>query len=93
MDTRHRRDYSGLFQDLAAEVVAHCDDHITQIQLKKFAAWFATGYPGASQFRKNIFQLKETSEIKSRAIEFFDEVGMIEQEDTSHEEFLMGGHG
>lgn len=92
-DQSYRRDFSGLFQDLAKEIVAHCDDHITQIQLKKFAAWFATGYAGASQFRRNIFQVKETSEIMSRALDFFEEIGNIEQQDTSHEAFLMGGHG
>jgi len=26
-------------------------------------------------------------------LEFFKNIGTIEQEDTSHEEFLMGGHG
>jgi len=87
------RNYSTLFQDLSAEIVAHCDDHITQIQLKKFAAWFATGYPGASQFRKSIFQSKETKEVYSMALDFFSGVGGFEQEDTSHEAFLMGGHG
>lgn len=92
-DESLRRDFSGLFSDLTEEIVAHCDDHITQIQLKKFAAWFATGYPGASQFRRNIFQVKETAEIMSRALDFFDGIGNKEQADTSHEEFLMGGHG
>jgi hypothetical protein len=27
------------------------------------------------------------------AMEFFKSIGTIEQADTSHEEFLMGGHG
>jgi tRNA-dihydrouridine synthase B len=87
------RDYWTLFNDLSSVIVAHCDDHITQIQLKKFAAWFATGYPGASHFRKSIFQAKDTEGIQNMAFEFFSKIGNIEQEDTSHEEFLMGGHG
>jgi tRNA-dihydrouridine synthase B len=97
MDLLHEpkagRNYSTLFQDLASEIVAHCDDHITQIQLKKFAAWFATGYPGASQFRKNIFRSKQTQEVYSLAQEFFSGVGDLQQADTSQEAFLMGGHG
>lgn len=87
------RSYVSLFNDLADTIAAHCDEHITQIQLKKFAAWFATGYPGASLFRKNIFQAKDVLSIQSLAFEFFSKVETIKQEDTSHEEFLMGGHG
>lgn len=88
-----RRDYVSLFQDLHHAIVARCDEHITGIQLRKFAAWFSTGYPGASQFRKNLFQSKSTDEVLKIALEFFEGIGTIEQEDTSHEEFLMGGHG
>lgn len=87
------RDYATLFLDLAKDVVAHCDEHITGIQLRKFAAWFSTGYPGASQFRKNLFQSKSNEEVMGLALDFFKNIEAIEQEDTSHEAFLMGGHG
>jgi tRNA-dihydrouridine synthase len=73
--------------------MAHCEERILQIQLKKFAAWFATGYPGASVFRKSIFQAKSTDEVLSSSLRFFGEIQTLSQEDTSKEEFLMGGHG
>ncbi|MGZ3785280.1 MAG: tRNA dihydrouridine synthase DusB [Bdellovibrio sp.] len=89
-----KRDYVSLFNSLKSEVVAHCDEHITGIQLRKFAAWFSTGYPGAAQFRKNLFQQsKSNDEIMAMANEFFANIGNVEQEDTSQDEFLMGGHG
>jgi nifR3 family TIM-barrel protein len=88
-----KRDYVSLFQGLEREIVAHCDEHITGIQLRKFAAWFSTGYPGAAQFRKNLFQTKSNEEIMTLANEFFAGIGLVEQEDTSSDEFLMGGHG
>lgn len=88
-----QRDYVSLFNSLKSEVVAHCDEHITGIQLRKFAAWFSTGYPGASQFRKNLFQSKSNEEIMTLANDFFAGIGAVDQEDTSEEEFLMGGHG
>lgn len=88
-----KRDYVGLFNSLQNEIVAHCDEHITGIQLRKFAAWFSTGYSGAAQFRKNLFQSKSNEEIMTLANEFFANIGNVEQEDTSEEEFLMGGHG
>ena len=88
-----QRDYVSLFNNLRSEIVAHCDEHITGIQLRKFAAWFSTGYPGAAQFRKNLFQSKCNEEIVSLANEFFASIGNVDQEDTSEEDFLMGGHG
>lgn len=88
-----QRDYASLFNSLKEEIVAHCDAHITGIQLRKFAAWFSTGYPGAAQFRKNLFQSKSNEEIMALATEFFATLGSLDQEDTSNEEFLMGGHG
>lgn len=88
-----KRDFVRLFQGLEREIVAHCDAHITGIQLRKFAAWFSTGYPGAAQFRKNLFQSKSNEEIMTLANEFFAGIGETEQEDQSQDEFLMGGHG
>ncbi|WP_413559329.1 tRNA dihydrouridine synthase DusB [Bdellovibrio sp. HCB209] len=88
-----KRDYVSLFNGLKNELVAHCDEHITGIQLRKFAAWFSTGYPGAAQFRKNLFQSKSNEEIMTLANEFFAGIGSVEQEDQSKDEFLMGGHG
>lgn len=88
-----QRNFRTLFVQLYEILAAHCDDHITQIQLKKFAAWFATGYPGAAQFRKNLFQSKAVDDIMASALEFFATVNNFQQEDTSGEAFLMGGHG
>ncbi|MFN3454634.1 MAG: tRNA dihydrouridine synthase DusB, partial [Pseudobdellovibrio sp.] len=88
-----KRNYHGIFQDLHLALEAHCSAHIVNIQLKKFASWFSTGYPGAAQFRKDIFQLKNNDEVLSCALNFFKSISNIEQEDTSHEDFLMGGHG
>ncbi len=88
-----QRDYVSLFNNLQSEIVAHCDEHITGIQLRKFAAWFSTGYAGAAQFRKNLFQSKSNEEIMSLANEFFASLGNVEQEDTSQDEFLMVATG
>ena len=88
-----KRNYSGIFRDLNDTIRSHSSDHITNIQLKKFAAWFSTGYEGSSAFRKAIFQIKDNDEVLSCALEFFGSIGNIEQEDTSGEAFLMGGHG
>jgi tRNA-dihydrouridine synthase B len=88
-----KRNYHGIFTDLSAQIQLKCPDHITNIQLKKFASWFSTGYPGAAAFRKQIFQIKDNDEVLKYALLFFSSISSIEQEDTSGDDFLMGGHG
>lgn len=88
-----KRNYKSIFLDLSLAIRAHTSEHITNIQLKKFASWFSTGYQGSSAFRKQIFQLKNNDEVLSCALEFFGSISDIEQEDTSGDDFLMGGHG
>ncbi len=97
LDSTVDRDYVTLYRQLYDVLklygIKNGDDRILQIQLKKFASWFATGFPGASQFRKNIFQLKATNDVLEEALAFFSSIQKIEQEDTSQDGFLMGGHG
>lgn len=88
-----RRDFAELYGRLAGCLRERCEDHILQIQLRKFAAWFATGYPGAAAFRKAIFQSQSVSETMDLSLRFFETISLAEQENTSHEGFLMGGHG
>jgi nifR3 family TIM-barrel protein len=88
-----KRNYHGIFTDLSQQIQLKCSEHITNIQLKKFASWFSTGYPGAAVFRKQIFQLKDNDEVLQYALQFFSSISDFEQEDTSGDDFLMGGHG
>lgn len=90
---RQAKDYGSLLFSLRDCIAPHCDERILQIQLKKFAAWFATGYPGAAQFRKNIFQKQTSQEVSAVAQEYFATISGVVQTDTSSEAFLMGGHG
>lgn len=78
---------------LHTHLATQCDDVILTIQLKKFAAWYSTGYSGASQFRKSIFQTKEKNEVLDLTEEFFKALTFQSPEDTTQEPFLMGGHG
>lgn len=87
------RDFAVLFNQLAACLQERCNDHILQIQLRKFAAWFATGYAGAAAFRKAVFQSQSVSQTMDLSLRFFETISLNQQEDTSQEGFLMGGHG
>lgn len=82
-----------IFDRLGNYLAEFYDERLTALQLKKFAAWYSAGYPKSSEFRKEIFQLKDIHSVKERVAEFFAELKVSVQEDTSHENFLMGGHG
>lgn len=92
-DVGINKNMADLFLELESYIVAHCEPHLISLQMKKFASWYSAGYPGASQFRKQVFQTKSHDEIMSFALEFFGLINKEQQEDTSQEEFLMGGHG
>lgn len=88
-----KRNLAFQFMRLKEHIVAHCEPHLQSIQLRKFAAWYSSGYPGAAQFRKSVFQIQATDDLMLAAYEFFNRVDQMEPEDTSQEAFLMGGHG
>lgn len=88
-----QRDLWTIFERLHYHLATQCDDTILTIQLKKFAAWYSSGYSGASQFRRSIFQTKEKNEVLELAEEYFRALTLETPEDTTQEPFLMGGHG
>ncbi|MES2855579.1 MAG: tRNA dihydrouridine synthase DusB [Bdellovibrionota bacterium] len=87
------RDFISLFHRFHAEFTASTDERITSLQIKKFASWYSSGYPGASNFRKAIFQTQTLSETMGMTLGYFTELKSAMQADTSSEAFLMGGHG
>ena len=87
------RDFIGLFHQLRTAFDRVTDQKITSLQIKKFASWYSSGYPGASNFRKSVFQTQSLEETMDMTLAFFTELRTVMQTDTSQEAFLMGGHG
>lgn len=87
------KDFVSLFLKLRAAFEKSADQKITTLQIKKFASWYSSGYPGASNFRKSIFQTQSLEEAMKLTLAFFTELRDSAQADTSQEAFLMGGHG
>ena len=63
------------------------------LHARKFLAWYCSGYPGASEFRRKVFHLPDEAELWKEAFEFFSI--SLRKRDMSYleEPFLMGGHG
>ena len=70
-----------------------CSDRLREIQLRKFAAWFSTGYPDSAQFRKKLFQSPSADSILSESKLYFSKLSDINFKSHEEEKFLMGGHG
>lgn len=87
------RNHQGILAQLYQALEKDTDERIVGIQLKKFSSWFSAGYPGSAQFRRKVFSIKETENIYQCAKNYFQEISHLPQPDTSHEAFLMGGHG
>lgn len=89
----YEKDFVALFRKLYEAFAKASDQRITMLQIKKFASWYSSGYPGASNFRKAIFQTQNLDEALAMTLGFFEELKAVAQADTSSEAFLMGGHG
>lgn len=87
------RDYQHAINRLIHYLTQTSDDRLIALQTKKLAAWYSAGYPGSAKFRQEIFQFKEKEMVIDKVKEFFSGVEHLPQPDTSHESFLMGGHG
>lgn len=89
----YERDFVSLFHKLHAAFTKVTDSRITTLQIKKFASWYSSGYPGASNFRKAIFQTQSLEDAMTLTLDYFAGLRAVNQADTSQEAFLMGGHG
>ncbi len=86
-------DFVQIFLRLKLALERNADEKIMILQLRKFASWFSSGYAGASNFRKTIFQADSMAGVMELIHEFFSGLSQNSQADTSSEAFLMGGHG
>jgi len=86
-------DLLGVLARLREHLEEFYPERLTLIQLRKFALWYSAGYPGSSQFRKNLFQSQDRETTLDCIAGFFGGLDGSAQSDTSAEAFLMGGHG
>jgi tRNA-dihydrouridine synthase B len=87
------KNFMQLFESLRTHLQKNSEPRVIQLQTKKLAAWYSAGYPGSANFRKQIFTLIEEKEMLLAIQNYFANIEIAKQQDTSHEPFLMGGHG
>ncbi|MCB9072488.1 MAG: tRNA dihydrouridine synthase DusB [Bdellovibrionaceae bacterium] len=85
--------YLPVLTDLKERLERVHDERTVVIQLRKFAMWYSAGFPESSVFRRDIFSTKTTQETFDRIVNYYQPLMLSQRLDTSHEAFLMGGHG
>ncbi|HEX4926100.1 MAG TPA: tRNA dihydrouridine synthase DusB [Bdellovibrionales bacterium] len=92
-ERQQKETFQVVFGRLHGHLERYFDQRMVMLQLKKFAAWYSTGYPGAAHFRRQLFQSTTYEQILETIEVYFKALDLSLQSDTRNEPFLMGGHG
>jgi len=87
------KNFTRMFRSLLGHLQKTTEPRIVLLQMKKLASWYSAGLPGAAQFRKLLFTRTSLEEVEKEALAYYSGMGSTLRQDTSHEPFLMGGHG
>lgn len=63
------------------------------VQMRKHIMWFAAGFPGASQFRSQLFQMTDLQSTLDYTRAFFLQVASEAKQINYNEAFMTSGHG
>ena len=88
-----KRDYSRAIHCLKKHLENFYDERLFLLQFKKFSAWFSSGFPNSTEFRKNLFQEKDKQALVEKVEEYFNQVKDCQKPEPVYEPFLMQGHG
>lgn len=69
------------------------NERTSMLHVRKFLAWYSSGFPGASDFRRKVFSIAEPAELWAEARRFFETSVRERDFGFMAEPFLMGGHG
>lgn len=88
-----KKDFKQAIDKLKNHLENFYDERMFLLQLKKFSAWFSSGFPCSTEFRKNIFQEKDRKALLQKIDEFFSYAQNYEKPAPLYEPFLLQGHG
>ena len=63
------------------------------VQMRKFVAWFAAGFPGAAKFRSQVFQSQEYVDLIKTSEDYFTALSSRASKQIPDEQFMNSGHG
>jgi tRNA-dihydrouridine synthase len=63
------------------------------LNMRKQIVWFASGYPGVTKFRGEIFKAKDLDETMKLTRDYFNSLTGVRRAVDETQAFLTGGHG
>lgn len=87
------QDYFYLAEELRAITLSIYPERVAHLQMKKFLAWFSSGFPGCHDFRKNVFSSHNIEELWEATRRFYCHSEAPTDPSYLQQSFLMGGHG
>ncbi len=69
------------------------EEQMFLLQYKKFCAWFSSGWPNSSNFRKKIFQETQKKQVLDMVEQYFSPFEMSSKEHKPYDASLLQGHG
>lgn len=85
--------YNEFFKVLFERTSVLYDEKFVMIQMRKFSTWASAGFPGAAQFRRDMFTTRSLAHAMELIFQFYSRVTNESLEISMDEKFLMGGHG
>ncbi len=85
--------YLGLLKQQQDILLETFSERLATIHSRKFLAWYSSGFPGASEFRKMVFSEPDPQVLWNNAFVFFKKNTQTQDLQFLNEPFLMGGHG
>lgn len=89
--------YLKLIEDQKVLLNESFEPRSAMIHVRKFLAWYSSGFPGCHEFRSKVFSVAEPEDLWNHAREFFKNSfeRNSKHRDTQYlsQPFLMGGHG
>ncbi|MCC7442807.1 MAG: tRNA dihydrouridine synthase DusB [Bdellovibrionales bacterium] len=86
-------DYLELLQSQRETLKGYFSPKLAALHARKFLAWYSAGFPGGSEFRRNVFTLVQEEDLWAEARGFFERSWRTRDFRHLAEPFLMGGHG
>ncbi|MDH4468785.1 MAG: tRNA-dihydrouridine synthase [Bacteriovoracaceae bacterium] len=90
------RDYWIIIQELKQIMEKYIDNQrVLQIQLKKFLAWFSTGFPHAVSFRTKVLNSQDYQDTLKMTEDYFLQLELHESKKRIEfsDSFMTSGHG
>jgi tRNA-dihydrouridine synthase B len=92
-EIRYTDRFLALLEDQKKMLEETYPHRVAMLHARKFVAWYSTGFPGASEFRDQVFKIQDSDVLWKRAAEFFEKSSQKRDFSYMSQPFLMGGHG